>query len=105
MAENDLGEKLKARRKEKGLTLVELEALAGVNASHLGRIETGKRFPSAHVLLKLTEPLGYGEAELLKLAGYLSPDKTDERLAKMKEAMKGEIKTAMSNLLEKVDTL
>ena len=105
MTENKFGERVKARRKEKGLTLVELSELTGVDTSYLGRIEQGKRFPSAQILRKLTEPLGYGEAELLKLAGYLSPDRTDERLAKMKETMKGEIRVAMANLLEKVDTL
>ena len=73
MTENKFGERVKARRKEKGLTLVELSELTGVDTSYLGRIEQGKRFPSAQILRKLTEPLGYGEAELLKLAGYLSP--------------------------------
>jgi len=105
MRKNNFGERLKARRKEKGLTLTGLEALSGVDTSYLGRIERGERFPSAHILRKLSEPLGIDERELLKMAGYLSPDKTDDRLAKMKELMKGEIKTAMSILLEKVDTL
>jgi len=105
MRKNNFGESLKARRKEKGLTLVELEALSGVETSYLGRIEQGLRFPSAHILRKMAEPLGYGEAEILKLAGYLSPDKTDDRIAIFKESMKGEIRQSMSNLLEKVDTL
>jgi len=105
MRENNFGERLKARRLEKGLTLAELEALSGVDKSYLGRIETGKRFPSAVILQKIAKPLEYGEAEILRLAGYLSPDMTDERVTKIKDALKGEIKTAMSNLLEKVDTL
>jgi len=105
MRDYNLGVKLRERRKEKGLKLIELSELTGVATSYLGRIEGGKRFPSAHVLQKIAGTLGYGEAELLKLAGYLSPDRTDERLAKMKEAIKGEIKTAMSILAEKVDTL
>jgi len=105
MRKNNFGERLKARRKEKGLTLVELEALSGVDRSHLSRIELGKRFPSAYILRKLAEPLGFDERELLTMAGYLSPDKTDNRIAKMKESLRGEISQAMSNLLEKVDTL
>ncbi len=105
MTENNFGERLKARRKEKGLTLAEVEALSGVDKSHLGRIENSKRFPTANILRKLTGPLGYGEVELLIMAGYLSPDRTDKRLVDMKKTMKGEIKGALSNLLKKVDTL
>ena len=102
---NRLGESLKARRKEKGLTLTELEALSGVDTSYLGRIENGKRFPSANILRKLAEPLEFTELELLKLAGYLSHDRTDERIAEFKESMRVEIQTAMNNLLDKVETL
>ena len=105
MRENNFGERLKARRLEKGLTFAELEAVSGVNITYLGRIERGERCPSAHILRKLAEPLGFDEIELLKMAGYLSPDKTDNRISNFKDSMKGEIRQAMSNLLEKVDTL
>ena len=43
-----------------------------VSASHLGRIERGERFPSAHILRKIAGPLGFEENELFTLAGYLS---------------------------------
>lgn len=105
MRENNFGERLKARREEKGLTFAELEAVSGVHKSYLGRIERGERYPSAHILRKLAEPLGIDTIELLKMAGYLSPDRTDDRISKFKDSMKGEIRQAMSNLLEKVDTL
>jgi len=105
MRENNFGERLKARRQEKGLTLVELSALSGVHTSYLGRIERGERFPSAYILRKLAEPLEIDERELLKMAGYLSPDGTDNRISNFKDSLKGEIRQSMSNLLEKVDTL
>lgn len=105
MIDRNLGLKLRERRKQEGLTLVELAELTGVDTSYLGRIENGKRFPSANILLKLAVPLEYSEAELLKLAGYLSPDMTDNRISKFKDSLKGEIKQTMSNLLEKVDSL
>ena len=54
------------------LTLQELGALAGVSPSHLGRIERGGRYPSAHILRKIAEPLHFDENELFALAGYLS---------------------------------
>lgn len=70
---NDLGKLLKQRRVMIPLALQELAAASGVSSSHLGRIERGERFPSAHILHKIAKPLGFEEAELLALAGYLSP--------------------------------
>ena len=55
------------------MTLRELATMAGISPSHLGRIERGERFPSAHVLRKIARPLGFDEDELFTLAGYLSP--------------------------------
>ena len=53
----------------------EVSEKSGVSASHLSRIEHGDRFPSASVLRRLAEPLGFEETELMMLAGYLSPAK------------------------------
>ena len=50
-----------------------MAAKSGVSASHLGRIERGERFPSAHTLQKIAQPLGFEESELFTLAGFLSP--------------------------------
>ena len=71
--ESNLGEIIKQQRVMMSLTLQELAHKAGVSSSHLGRIERGERFPSAHVLRKLATPLGFEENELFALAGYLSP--------------------------------
>jgi len=78
---NDLGEMLRQRRLIIPMTLKELAAKSGVSASHLGRIEGGERFPSARILRKLAEPLGFGEDELFTFAGFLShqPSKGVER--------------------------
>lgn len=105
MRDNKLGEKLRLRREEKGITLVGLSELTGIHHTYLGRIERGTRYPSATSCVKMAGPLGYDEAELLKMAGYLSPDETDERIAKFKETLKGGIQQAMGTLLDKVDTL
>ena len=51
----------------------ELSAKSDVSPSHLGRIERGERFPSAHILRRIASPLGFEESELFALAGYLSP--------------------------------
>jgi len=70
---SDLGKIIKQQRIAVPLTLQKLTAKSGVSSSHLGRIERGERFPSAHVLQKIARPLGFEEDELLTLAGYLSP--------------------------------
>ena len=70
--EANLGEIIKQQRVMMSLTLQELAGRAGVSSSHLGRIERGERFPSAHVLRKIANPLGFEENELFALAGYLS---------------------------------
>jgi len=70
---NDLGKIIKQQRITIPLTLQELAAKSGVSSSHLGRIERGERFPSAHILQKIATPLGFEEDELFTLAGYLSP--------------------------------
>ncbi len=64
---------LKQQRLSLPLTLRELSAMAGVSASHLGRIERGERFPSGSILRRIAKPLGFEEDELFTLAGYLSP--------------------------------
>ncbi|GAG31107.1 unnamed protein product, partial [marine sediment metagenome] len=56
-----------------GLTLRQLSVISGVSSSHLGRIERGEYFPSAHILRKITKPLGISGNELFTLIGYLIP--------------------------------
>lgn len=73
VGKNDLGRIIKQQRITIPLTLQELAAKSGVSSSHLGRIERGERFPSAHILQKIATPLGFEEDELFTLAGYLSP--------------------------------
>jgi len=71
---NDLGKILKQRRVIIPMTLGELAAASGVSSSHLGRIERGERFPSAHMLRKIAKPLGFEESELLTLGGSCLPN-------------------------------
>ena len=70
---SDLGRIIKQQRITIPLTLQELAATSGVSSSHLGRIERGERFPSAHILRRIARPLGFDEDELFTLAGFLSP--------------------------------
>ena len=69
---NDLGKILKQRRLMTPLSLQKLSAASGVSPSHLDRIEKGQRFPSASILRKIANPLGFADSELLTIAGLLS---------------------------------
>jgi transcriptional regulator with XRE-family HTH domain len=75
---NRLGKIIKQQRLISGLTLRELAASSGVSTSHIGRIERGERYPSAHVLRRIAGPLGFEESELFSLAGYFSPQPAAE---------------------------
>jgi len=71
---NSLNKIIRHRRTMIPLTLRELATACGVSVSHLARIESGSRFPSARVLRKIAKPLGFTEQELLVLADYISPN-------------------------------
>ncbi|GAI19913.1 unnamed protein product, partial [marine sediment metagenome] len=82
---NNLGVILRARRKDKGLTLTQLSSLSGLHHSHIARLERGERFPTERTLKKLAEPLGFSELELCKLAGFIPRDAADDRLDRFKK--------------------
>jgi transcriptional regulator with XRE-family HTH domain len=69
---SNFGRIIKQQRIALQLTLQQLADISGVSPSHLGRIERGQRFPSAHILRKIAQPLSFDEDELFTLAGYLS---------------------------------
>jgi len=98
------GQKIRERRQAKGLTLRQLSLESGVSPSYIGRIEIGERFPSGHILMMLAKPLGFGEVELLKLAGILAPDASDQKLETFKREVKREIAHALVAIYKKVDS-
>jgi len=69
---------IKQHRIAMRLTLRGLATVSGISSSHLGRIERRERFPSAHILRRIAEPLGFDEGELFSIAGFLSPVPTEE---------------------------
>jgi transcriptional regulator with XRE-family HTH domain len=73
-----IGEIIKKKRVSIPLTLYELSSNSGVSQSHIGRIERGERLPSARVLRKIAEPLGFEEEELFIIAGFLSCSPSDQ---------------------------
>lgn len=88
-----IGEFIKFRRKEKGLTLVDLQEASGVSNSYLSQIENGKFKPSSDILKKLATPLEISYYELMFKAGYIPKMYLDEanKLEKNLEFTKDEI--------------
>ena len=99
-----IGEIIKKQRVARAMTIYAVSSQAGVSLSHLGRIERGERNPSGYVLRKLSNPLGFTEIELFKLAGLLSSDEVDDRMEKFKVEMKRETYYCLALLLNKIDT-
>ena len=55
---NGYGKRLKVRRVTRGFTLKQLSQASGVSTSHLGRIESGKRYPGGRIIAKIEKALG-----------------------------------------------
>lgn len=76
-----LGPRLRAARRDRGLTLEQLAAAAGMSASTLSRLESGKRSPGLELLLPLVRELRIGLDTLLPNAvpDPRVPGRTTER--------------------------
>ena len=98
-ARSDLGRILKQRRISLPLTLRDLSSMAGVSASHLGRIERGERFPSGSVLRRIARPLGFEEDELFTLAGYLSPQQAGVAESRVEYGSRGDLDPYVARVL------
>ena len=60
-----LGQQLHTRRKARHLTLEQLSALAGVSKAMLSQIEQNKINPTVAIILKISDALNVGIAELI----------------------------------------
>lgn len=68
----DFGNYLRGLRKDKGLTIRQVELYSGVSNAYLSQLENGKRgIPSPDILRKLSDCLDISYEELMKKAGYL----------------------------------
>ncbi|MCQ4322669.1 helix-turn-helix domain-containing protein [Stutzerimonas stutzeri] len=59
------GKAVRAARMEKGIAQEELAGLAGVERSHMGKIERGGHMPTLALILKIATALGISSAELM----------------------------------------
>lgn len=75
------GEEIRKMRKEKGITMRELERRSGVSQGYLSQIETNQRTqPKRSTLKKLAEGLDVSEYDLMELAGYLDKNEMIEKV-------------------------
>lgn len=95
----DLTDRMKKRRKELGITQVEIARALAVTPQHISAIEQGKRVPSLRFIVGLAEQLGIITDYLLAGREHLAPDtvsviRADQELpAELREALVTIIKT------------
>ena len=61
----ELGARVQALRRDRGLTLQELAAAAAVSASMLSSVERGQKAPTIVVLARIADGLGVPLSELI----------------------------------------
>lgn len=86
----EFGQYVKKLRKNKGMTIRQLELYSGVSNSYLSLLENGKRgIPSPEVLKKISVPLDHSYHDLMAKAGYLKDyDTINEYLEEAPEDIK-----------------
>jgi transcriptional regulator with XRE-family HTH domain len=60
------GEKLRALRQHRGLTLREVGSMLGVYHNHISQLEFGKRTPNAAMILKIADLFGVSTDVLMR---------------------------------------
>src|SRR5690348_16257857 len=85
--ESNFGAYLKERRKEKGLTLKQVQNAATVSNAYISQIERGQRNPPhPDILKRLAEVYGVTHQELLVAAGYLEDPEEQYNRKKVDQA-------------------
>src|SRR5690349_6457882 len=74
MSDADLGRAIRALRRERGLTLVQVAAAAGLSQPFLSQLELGRCRPSMRSLFRIASALGTTQQTLLGLAAGDPPE-------------------------------
>lgn len=75
-----IGDFVKEKREELGMSKAALAKKAGISSSEMFRIESGKRKESStKILFSIADALGVPQEEILKEAGYSVPNNVIER--------------------------
>jgi transcriptional regulator with XRE-family HTH domain len=70
-----IGEFLRLKRLDKGLSIRSLAEKAEVSFAYVFRLEHGKHSPTLETLARLLKALDVGWIEFLSATGYLTPSK------------------------------
>lgn len=85
---SDLGTTLKSVRDMLGKSLKAVADPAGISPAYLVKLEKGEVVaPSPHVLHRLAGVLGVEYLELMRLAGYVVPERTGPRMNALSQAL------------------
>jgi XRE family transcriptional regulator, regulator of sulfur utilization len=76
------GEVVRAARTEDGIAQEELAHLAGVERSHMGKIERGEHMPTLAMILKIAQALGRSSGELMLETEARLPENWRQRRAR-----------------------
>ncbi len=63
---SEVGKRIVAARKERGMSQEQLSASSGIDRSHMGFIEQGRRKPTLSTLVKIANSLGMSLEHLFK---------------------------------------
>lgn len=105
-----IGEKIRAVRKERGLTQDELAERIGMNGRHLSRIETGKLIAPKRTLLRIVEALEvsieeFSEGEPARVSPNSLPDpelyEQFQAVSKMEEEDRKAVKRILAAMIVK----
>lgn len=75
------GERVQLARAQLGLSQAELADKAGVNATTLSFLETGRRWPRLSSQIGITKALGWPDGELERIARSYAPEQEPEAAA------------------------
>ena len=97
-----LGERLRALRTSRGLSIEELAARAGTHSSNGGAIERGERNPTVFMLARIADALGL---ELETLIDFREAASAKELRRRLSARVKGSDSETLRLVLRLLDTL
>lgn len=106
--DNMIGQRIKKRRKELGITQTQIQELTSVTSGNLSCIENGKYLPSSTALLELSRVLDCsidwiltGESVISKKSSFLDiTDSMDEKLLNLFHTMSSDDKEELLLIAE-----
>lgn len=94
-----LGKRIKEIRKYRGLTQEKMAEMIDLETSSLSGIESGRFYPSLHVLEKIATVLGVELIDFFKFSSVDFPENLDEKIVEIVEQLDDENKKLVYKLL------